>query len=653
MKTRCNIGVIIGNANSPHAMDIMAGINRAAEEMDVNLLYFVNVSSPYVAQVYPQEESAETDYHRNAIYEYAGHAKADVWIMTYGIMSIFLKGKERDSYLKYFQGTPCVLLDEQTQEPGWTSIISDNYGGIYELTVHLIRDHGYRKLAFIGGPPGNTDARLRQNAFTDALRDCGLEFDPGQIEYGDFTECVHEQVNTLLDRFPDLEALVCANDMMAVTACQECERRGLRIGTDIAVTGYDDWERIRYLPVPLTTVQQDSEEMGYFAVQNALELYQGHSGNKHIIPVKVRVRESCGCRCKQFGGVDEAERMSRKYVSISESYMQYRQKTWMVPMISRSMLMHLDDRQAFYQNAFRSMPFFGIERAMLLVYEEPIQYEKNRGWMLPEKLYMAASQEKGQITVYGERECPVNESRFRFSNPVEYQDRSRLSVFCLQSGTVQYGILAAEIAPEAVDIVYLISIQMANALMIYDSERRKQAIQRDRELLLEELRSKNEVLNFISEYDSMTGTRNRRGFMEAAMRLNRSNSGNSAVILIVDMDYLKRINDEYGHAAGDIAICACADILREAAGEGGITGRLGGDEFAVMMPGAEEKAAEVISEIGRLTEAYNADSGNTFLVSMSIGYQVVECAEGLPLSDVLKNADTVMYREKKRRGKSR
>ena len=90
--------------------------------------------------------------------------------------------------------------------------------------------------------------------------------DESRIETGDFSECVQKQVNALLDRIPNLQAIVCANDVMALTAYQECEKRGLHIGQDIAVTGFDDWERIRHVPVPITTIHQDSERSGYMAV---------------------------------------------------------------------------------------------------------------------------------------------------------------------------------------------------------------------------------------------------------------------------------------------------------------------------------------------------------------------------------------------------
>ena len=251
MQERCKIGVVIGNANSPHAINIMKGIDQASKECDVQLMYFMNVSSPYTAQLYPPDTSIGWDYQKSAIYDYARYVKADVLIMTYGMMSIFMKSDYGKQYLEYFRNVPCVLINEQTDRPNWTSIIVDNYNGMYELVEHLVRDHGYHNFAFLAGPPGNTDACQRKRAFLDVMKKYDLPMDESHIETGDFSECVQTQVNALLDRIPNLQAIVCANDVMALTAYQECEKRGLHIGHDIAVTGFDDWERIRHVPVPI------------------------------------------------------------------------------------------------------------------------------------------------------------------------------------------------------------------------------------------------------------------------------------------------------------------------------------------------------------------------------------------------------------------
>lgn len=107
---------------------------------------------------------------KSAIYDYARYVKADVLIMTYGMMSIFMKSDYGKQYLEYFRNVPCVLINEQTDRPNWTSIIVDNYNGMYELVEHLVRDHGYHNFAFLAGPPGNTDACQRKRAFLDVMK---------------------------------------------------------------------------------------------------------------------------------------------------------------------------------------------------------------------------------------------------------------------------------------------------------------------------------------------------------------------------------------------------------------------------------------------------------------------------------------------------
>lgn len=199
MQERCKIGVVIGNANSPHAVNIMKGIDQASKECDVQIMYFMNVSSPYTAQLYPPDTSIGWDYQKSAIYDYARYVKADVLIMTYGMMSIFMKSDYGKQYLEYFRNVPCVLINEQTDRPNWTSIIVDNYNGMYELVEHLVRDHGYHNFAFLAGPSGNTDACQRKRAFLDVMKKYDLPMDESRIETGDFSECVQKQVNALLD----------------------------------------------------------------------------------------------------------------------------------------------------------------------------------------------------------------------------------------------------------------------------------------------------------------------------------------------------------------------------------------------------------------------------------------------------------------------
>ena len=119
----------------------------------------------------------------------------------------------------------------------------------------------------------------RKEAYLETMKKYGLPVTPGMIAQGDYSEFVDKQVECLLDSNPDAQAIVFANDEMAFAGYRVCEKRGLVVGKDIMITGFDDCERASGMEPPLTTIQQDGELMGKMAVYD-LSLI-------HIFPVRV------------------------------------------------------------------------------------------------------------------------------------------------------------------------------------------------------------------------------------------------------------------------------------------------------------------------------------------------------------------------------
>ena len=291
---------MIGNANSPHTMDLMQGILHAAESMDVNVLFFLGIHSSYHYKSYFGEDAEDDyDYQFNAAYDYEAFADLDALIIAYGSLCIFLDEKESAVFLEKYRDKPRVLLEERDKTGTSTSIIADNYNGMYAIAEHLVKDHGYRNFTYLAGPHGNTDARERRQAVYDVMKKYGIEFGADRIAYGDYSSCVQNQVNELLDAYPDMEAMICANDVMAETAYKECARRGKIVGRDIAITGFDDWELAETMNPPLTTVLQNAFDMGYMAVISAVELCKGKQCHSIVVPAGVKIRESCGCRVER------------------------------------------------------------------------------------------------------------------------------------------------------------------------------------------------------------------------------------------------------------------------------------------------------------------------------------------------------------------
>ena len=189
-------------------------------------------------------------------------------------------------------------------------------------------------------------------------------------------------------------------------------------------------------------------------------------------------------------------------------------------------------------------------------------------------------------------------------------------------------------------------------LRMYQMSKEQRRMQQKLEALVREVKEKNEVLNFLSESDALTGSLNRRGFMEKAVQMNRENAGKEIVILFADLDHLKEINDSFGHIEGDFAIRRCAEVLKSAVGDSGVTGRIGGDEFCAMLPGNAGDGQRIREQVRRECDGFNSDSDKAYYVELSIGYHVIRCGSDLVISDVLKDADEALYEEKKKRRKS-
>ncbi len=296
MGKRLTIGVMIGNANSPHAKMLMQGICDVAKKMDVNVIFFLGVHMTSDFREYLGEGTDKRyDYQYNVVYDYARLLEVDGIIVSYGGLSIFLEDSDSERFLDKFRDIPYVILEERDKKKTGTSIILDNYAGMYSVVEHLVSVHNCKKLLYVSGPEGNADAREREQAFRDVLAGHNIAFSPKMIAQGDYSQSCGKQIGMLLDNNPDADAVVCANDVMAQTTYEECAKRNLVVGKDIAVTGYDDWEMAESMLPPLTTVLQNELEMANQCMKQIVALLDGAEPEELKSPAEVKVRASCGC----------------------------------------------------------------------------------------------------------------------------------------------------------------------------------------------------------------------------------------------------------------------------------------------------------------------------------------------------------------------
>lgn len=167
--------------------------------MQINVFFFLGIHSGYYYNLSKEcSVDKDFDYQFNVVYDYQAFTRIDALIIEYGSLSLFLNKKEQKKFLEKFNNIPKVILEDRYTNPGTTSIISDNYNGMYTLVEHLIKDHGYRSFTYLADPEGITDADERKKGIVGRIG--GDEFCiliPGDANMGEiFIEQIFSAINT-------------------------------------------------------------------------------------------------------------------------------------------------------------------------------------------------------------------------------------------------------------------------------------------------------------------------------------------------------------------------------------------------------------------------------------------------------------------------
>jgi LacI family transcriptional regulator len=201
--------------------------------------------------------------------------------------------------LRLGERVPVVVIAGDPGERAADVVTSDNWSGSAALVTHLIAEHGRKRLFYLDGPPGVSDARQRRLAFEEVLRahpGCQLAGSyPGQFSVQSGEEAGTRLVAEHGDFLPD--ALVCANDQMAIGALQAFARAGVRVPEDVAVVGFDDIYPGSLSHPPLTTVHQAMGLLGERACARLLDRISQPALRRRVelLPTELVLRSSCGC----------------------------------------------------------------------------------------------------------------------------------------------------------------------------------------------------------------------------------------------------------------------------------------------------------------------------------------------------------------------
>lgn len=525
------------------------------------------------------------------------------------------------------RGKPVVSVEKPVD--GCTNVRYD-YGNCFEKIVrHIIVDHKLTKVNFIAGIEGNDFSEERLDVYKKVLAEQGIPYDPERVGYGQFWEGPTRQVmeKFLADGKELPEAIICSNDVMAMTACKALHERGYNVPKDVIISGFDGIEDERYHSPRLTTCISSKSEMSKKIIDIIDDSLAGKEVPKEaVIEFEMVLSQSCGCA--DHGAVDAYTALSEMQTRLADYQNCSLIMTGILALISSKrkpelIIDELKGKEYFFNvycclNTDALTPKSGIVENE---HEKPFTDEMDM-------IFRGNWQEPSSEVIRFERKdiAPEFDKYILMDMPVIFTALHYLDV-PLGYMCINY----------SVDLrTYERIPQIAEALGTgFGNVRMYTAMER------------------LYTHDTLTELYNRRGFYQLVTpRIERAMQmpGEYIAIVSADLDGLKYINDNFGHYEGDNAIKVTAMALEYAAVEGEICARFGGDEFVVagVVKDADSYEKNFKSRVSEYIERYNNISGKPYKVAASVGI-ICGKPDGSTIDELIKMSDNLMYADKSTR----
>ncbi|MBQ8041483.1 MAG: substrate-binding domain-containing protein, partial [Lachnospiraceae bacterium] len=279
--------------------ELVKMITKKSAEHNCKVVFFSTLTNFYMDQL---------DYGELRIFDTISVEKFDA------IVFMAETFKTEEGQHKFVQrataaGVPVIAVDHYVE--GCINISFDYKEAFREIVKHMVEYHGYRTINFMGGQPNNSFSEERLQVLKEVLAENNLPFDNKQVYHGYFWEVpTVEAMEKMLADSPTLpEAIVCANDTMALTVCDFLKKHGFRVPEDVAVSGFDGLEAGRYHQPQLLTSVYDVNAFAdaLFTLVNGEECVVGERELKVSAYNQIQIGGSCGC--KGINAIDAASKI--------------------------------------------------------------------------------------------------------------------------------------------------------------------------------------------------------------------------------------------------------------------------------------------------------------------------------------------------------
>lgn len=620
---RKRIGLFFGEiVDSTNRM--IVDIQKYAKQADIDVFVFVNfgVFDSSLSQYSEGEKS---------FYKLPDYSTFDGIVIYEGMMNI--EGLEEELYDYLHKKATCPVIYLKSVREGFYSIIYNDKQAMKDITTYLIKEYGVKDICHMSGRMELFDARERLSGYEEAMAEAGIAVTPSMVYSGEYY--THKTKETLdffyssRGHYP--EAIVCANDHMAVSVIEELVNRGVKVPDEVLVSGYDNIILSQTCNPSLTTFETDFDAVASNIVNIVTRLSNGEKVDKvtHIND-KMLLRQST-----DRNKVIEPDKVDFT-AEINDLRTDYH---------------GLED--VFFLNSALEVSFTEEE-----LFSSVDHYYYNTAALksyvcLTDDAFKSAERPAEKITDFTENVVLKR---------IYYREENR------HYDSPEYEFATSELLPEEYLLsepsVYFVNTIHAGMkvygyiISVFPKGRRPnrflQSYAGGIGRAIENFNIRNEFLD-VEEMkrayllDTLTGLYNRKGYESNLLILEDRAKRHDLNLCVasIDMDGLKYINDTFGHSEGDVALSEFAGVLLATLEEGEIAARYGGDEFAAILISKdpvrhkrfEKKLEQNLQELAKA-------SAHPYTIHASVGVINTSDYPDLTTQACLKKADELMYEHK-------
>ncbi len=539
---------------------------------------------------------------------------------------------------------PVVCLD--TPMGDYHTVYTDDRSAFVKITRHVAETHNCENIYFLAGTQeeGVEDSRLA--GFLDAMEQLGREVKEEKVFFGDFWYTSGQQLagRILSGELEKPDAVICESDYMALGLVNELAKGGMSVPDDIIVTGFDATQEAlinehsvtSYVPANVTMAMQAVDYLHSIIEPEVPTLPLDKDANDNFV-----VGLSCGCP------IDYKKLLKRITASLyrpnrdfgdimvgNNEDLSFLMESYMLEALTESK----NPEECLYNIVTKVYLLHPLDHFYLCLRPDWLDTEHELRDGYPDKMRCVIHAGSPEITAISmEGFYFADDDRCLFDTrqmlPAMFEEYDKPTAFYFlpvhfQLNTLGYVVIQSELCRKMkiTGVLHNWLRNINNAL---------------------EMTRVNNHLVGDSEIDRMTGLKNRLG-MDNALKelLSSAEKTDYCYAIVIDLDGLKQINDNYGHNEGDYAITSIAHAVAEVTSGREVAVRAGGDEFyliGVDKTVTEKTLIDKVSRYRSCVEKINKVSGKPYQIGASVGFSRKRLCDVDSVSDIIREADRYMY----------